>query len=601
MATVVYLDVEDEITSAASRIRTAEGPRVGLVLPFGSRVSTSRINFRLLAREAQANGRRLDIIAPDASARALAASAGLPVFASVGEYEAAIASLADAGELDAPFIDSAPDGPAAGGPVSPRGVPAKPVAAPVPAPAAGLPPARSPRPAAAAAPPLRPVAPDDDDRDAVPVAPSRRRGPRRGLLVGLLLLVVLVGAGGAAAAIMLPSATITLTPQIEQVRPVSITVTADPSATAVDLAADVIPANVIQIPLNAKGDFAATGKKVTETSATGQVRFDSINTVFPVSVPRGTRVSTLDGTVFQTTAGVVVPRATVSGSTIQHGFASAGIAALKPGTAGNVDSGTITQAPDTLGTQQVTVNNPSGTSGGTHTETVLVAKKDVDAAVAQLTKDIQAQFATEVANPSRVPAGATLYPTTATLGEPVPSADPASLVGKAVDTFSLALDATGTVLAVDSSPAAAIGEAAIRGALTAGYEIVEGSIDVAVGDGTVAEDGTIRIPVQATAREARPLDAAALRAKVLGLSAADARAALAPYGAVDVVLWPGWVTSIPTSDGRVTLTVNAAVQPPTASPSASPSPHRTATPGPTRAASPTPSAGPSSGSPVPSG
>jgi hypothetical protein len=106
MATVVYLDVEDEITSAASRIRAAEGPRVGLVLPSGSRVSTSRINFRLLAREAQANGRRLDIVAPDASARALAASAGLPVFASVGEYEAAIASLADAGDLDAPFVES---------------------------------------------------------------------------------------------------------------------------------------------------------------------------------------------------------------------------------------------------------------------------------------------------------------------------------------------------------------------------------------------------------------------------------------------------------------------------------------------------------------
>ena len=76
--------------SAAARIRAAADPRVGLVLPFGSRVATSRINFRLLAREAMSHGRRLDIVAPDASARALAASAGLPVFASVGEYEAAL-------------------------------------------------------------------------------------------------------------------------------------------------------------------------------------------------------------------------------------------------------------------------------------------------------------------------------------------------------------------------------------------------------------------------------------------------------------------------------------------------------------------------------
>ena len=70
MATIVYLDTEDEITTAASRIRGAGTPRVGLFVPFGSRVSTSRINFRLLAREALEAGRRLDILAPDASARA---------------------------------------------------------------------------------------------------------------------------------------------------------------------------------------------------------------------------------------------------------------------------------------------------------------------------------------------------------------------------------------------------------------------------------------------------------------------------------------------------------------------------------------------------
>jgi hypothetical protein len=53
---VIYLDVDDEITSAASRIRSAEGGRVAVVLPHGSRVATSRINFRLLARDALVSG-----------------------------------------------------------------------------------------------------------------------------------------------------------------------------------------------------------------------------------------------------------------------------------------------------------------------------------------------------------------------------------------------------------------------------------------------------------------------------------------------------------------------------------------------------------------
>lgn len=87
---VLYLDIDDEITTAAARVRGAEGIRVAIVLPNGSRVATSRINFRLLARDATLNGKRLSIIASDAATRALAASAGLPIFASVAEYESAL-------------------------------------------------------------------------------------------------------------------------------------------------------------------------------------------------------------------------------------------------------------------------------------------------------------------------------------------------------------------------------------------------------------------------------------------------------------------------------------------------------------------------------
>jgi len=45
VATIVYLDAEDEITSGAARIRAAAYSRVAVVIPFGSRVATSRINL----------------------------------------------------------------------------------------------------------------------------------------------------------------------------------------------------------------------------------------------------------------------------------------------------------------------------------------------------------------------------------------------------------------------------------------------------------------------------------------------------------------------------------------------------------------------------
>ncbi len=87
-ARILYLDSDDEITTAANRVREADVTRIAIVLPFGSRVATSRINFRLLSRDATLNGKRLSVVASEAATRALAASAGLPVFSTVAEYEA---------------------------------------------------------------------------------------------------------------------------------------------------------------------------------------------------------------------------------------------------------------------------------------------------------------------------------------------------------------------------------------------------------------------------------------------------------------------------------------------------------------------------------
>src|SRR5664279_4821016 len=86
---IYYLDVDDEVTSAAARIRDSSDNRIALVLSGGARVATSRINFRLLAREARHRSKRLAIIAADPSVQSVARSAELTVYSSVGEYERA--------------------------------------------------------------------------------------------------------------------------------------------------------------------------------------------------------------------------------------------------------------------------------------------------------------------------------------------------------------------------------------------------------------------------------------------------------------------------------------------------------------------------------
>src|SRR4051794_34541825 len=110
---LIYLEVDDEITSAAARIRAADQDRLAVVLPYGSRVATSRINFRLLSRDATEHDKRLSIVSADPATRALAASAGLAAFASVAEYEASMAGEGEAGAAIRPGTNATTAAPGA--------------------------------------------------------------------------------------------------------------------------------------------------------------------------------------------------------------------------------------------------------------------------------------------------------------------------------------------------------------------------------------------------------------------------------------------------------------------------------------------------------
>ncbi|MDP2349831.1 MAG: baseplate J/gp47 family protein [Chloroflexota bacterium] len=586
MATIVYLEPEDEITSAATRIRTAGGTRVGLVLPFGSRVATSRINFRLLAREAQASGRRLDIVAPDTSARALAASAGLPVFSSVGEYEAAL-EMSDeiAGIVDEPAATTAAttSAPALG-------------AAAEPAPVERF----RPRARVPALDPAQQAELDEivaRSRQATEDRP-RRRGPGVGVIISFLVLGLAVIVSVTAAAVVLPSAEITVTPRIELVGPISITVTADPAASAVDPGTRVIPAQTLEIPVSATGEFTASGKRVEETRAQGGVRWTNCDPSDSYTIPKGTLVRTTSGVAFGIDEQVFLPVAPIlAGNVLDCQTSEVSVTASKSGPAGNVDAGAIRVIPASYNRNLIKVTNAAPTTGGVHTEFPKVAASDVEAALKALRADIEAQFAVEVENPERVPAGATVFPETAVAGDPIPNVDPATLVGQELKTFTLGMTASGTVLAVDASPVEAIAEAQLTSAITPGYQLVEGSIRIEVGEGTVTE-GLVDFPVTGSARQLRPLDAAALEREILGLSEADAVAALAPYGEVAISLWPGWVTSVPTLDQRVTVSLAEPVDSvPTPTPTPSPRPSPASAPG----VEPGASEDASGSEPVPSG
>jgi hypothetical protein len=614
---IVYLESDDEITSAAARIRDADSDRVAVVLPYGSRVATSRINFRLLSRDALTHDKRLAIVSGDPATRALAASAGLPVFSSVSEYESSYAGVDDEPRSEAsvpvvspaaPPVDATPEPKPEPAPEpKPRPRRAKPAAAPpgddsapdgtlglvVPAAAAraGLSGAPSDTVRTSIPRELGPHTPHRaDPAPAVPTASAPKRststpgqrvggfgGIRTQWLIGGAILALAILVGGVGIYVLLPSATIVVTPRAERITPIPLTVLADTTTTEPDAVRGVVPATEISIPVSVNDTFSATGKRIELTKATGTVRFENLDPTSTNRIAAGSIVRTNAGIRFRTQVTITVPAAELVGLTIFPSRASVKVTAFDGGPDSNVEANTIVVVPPGENSFFLKVSNPDPTSGGSRQEFARVVQADIDAALAALALKLQQAFQEAMADPALETNGATVFPSTGRLGEPTPDVATETLVGQEVPTFALALSATGTVTAVDSAPVSSIAETQLRAAVTAGHELVPGSVEIVVGDAVIVGQ-SVSFPVQASAQQIAILDPAALKASVLGKSIADAKATLAAYGAVEITISPDWTDSVPGFDSRVTLTIDRPVQVETPQPTAT----KPATPAPTQ-------------------
>ena len=604
-AGIVYLDIDDEITSAASRVREAASRRVALVLPYGSRVATSRINFRLLSRDALISEKQLAVVAGDSATRALAASAGLPVFASVAEYEASFAGAneappsppagAAADTTDAPprparrGLKATKPGPAdmgteggksAGAAGAAGAITSAEAGSQADGPAAAPPPGR-PSPSAGddtvqveiqrgIEPPLGPRpfeerpwaeprhSPETRDRHRPDLRPGSRRSSRLPILIVLAALGLVLLVGGVGAYVLLPSATVVVTPPAVDLAPLAITVTADPTAKEADADGLVVPAVIVPLEATASDTFAATGKRVEETAAKGTVRFSNLDFLRTNTIPGGSIISTNAGVRFRTNATITVPRADLVGLTVFPGRRNVGVTAVEPGTDGNVEPNTIVIVPKGEDPQALKVVNPDPLTGGTHEEFPQVAQKDVDAALDQLTTAVDVAFQARLADPTIAAAGATVFEATAIRDEPTPSVDPTTLVGEETESFELGLTVTGTVIAVNPDPVETIADQLMRARLRPGHQLVADSIHVTV-DEPVVSGQSVSFKASATGQEVAVLDPGDLRDQVLGKPLEEARRILAQYGDVELTAWPDWVGSIPTIADRVEVRVDQAI------------------------------------------
>ncbi len=459
---IYYLDADDEITSAATRIRDSSDNRIALVLTAGSRVATSRINFLLLAREARKRNKRLAIVTSDLSTQSVARSAELAVYGTVGEYERAEAARTGQGAVAPP----------AGAGAMATGVQTSAALGEL---------ART-----VSAPPRGPAG--SPSRTTASSSSGRIRVPWPAVAAAFAIAIVLVAGS---LFFVYPSATVTVTLAEQPIGPLDLKVTVDPNANSVNDQTTTVPGLNKAFPVEANGTYTATGEKVEEAPATGTVTFTSFNTIFAVPVIAGTQVLTASGIAFTTQQTVTVPKAPFAVKT----QVSVPVTAVKPGTSGNVDANTIVRLPSDLANANVSVTNPQPTTGGTHTVSPQVAQTDVQSAEADLLNQLEASFQAALADPSSHPAGSSLFDQTARMGVEVCSPDPAGLVGLVQDTFELTCSATGTATVASMTDVKSLAERRISSLVTAGYSLVSGSVQTQLGDPAV-DAGSLTVPLR---------------------------------------------------------------------------------------------------------
>jgi hypothetical protein len=400
-----------------------------------------------------------------------------------------------------------------------------------------------------AAPPVRPGA-----DDAVVEGYRRRRATRRRWsitpLITILLVLALVAVGAYGAYVLIPTATITIRPNVDPVGPVSAAVSADPRVAVVDANEGVVPAQELQLPLTASGEFNASGTRVTTTRATGSVRFTSHNTAVAVTIPAGTRVSTGSGIAFETTAQVTVPRAVFGGAA---GEADVAIRAVRSGVRGNVPAGAIDQVPDELG-ELIFVTNPQPTSGGERREARVVTGDDYAAAFAALSLELDGRLAAALADPATPPRGLTLYPDSARGGELTAQPPQHEVVGTAAERFALTISATATALAVNEAHVDQVVFEQLRALVPPGSTLLEASVEVShtPGEYTGAE---ISYTASANGSAYRTPDRDALVNEIRGLPVAEAREIISRYGVAELTVWPDFVDRVPDQPARINLTI----------------------------------------------
>lgn len=550
---VIYVDVDDEITSIIDKVESSKQKVVALVLPKRMASLQSIVNMRLLKRSAGHGGKSVVLITSESALLPLAGAAGIHVAKNLQSLPAV---------PDSPLVGTAhhhePDEEEVQLPESEAGDNEDLQKSDLHKPIGAL---------ATAHEEPEQIDLDNDTTPSAASGESLKKGHKNksklakvpnisrmrlfifgglGALILLILLFVL-------ASTAFTKATITVTTTSTPVS-LNTNLTASGGAKTLDVAGKVIPSVLKTSNQTATQQATATGTKNLGDKAGGSVSMTAQKCsgnpfVAPDDVPAGTGVSS-GGLGFITQSSVSFHGTGVSGNCFTYaGNASVNITAQSPGAKYNLQNATFTVP----GRSDVSASGSA--SGGSDNNVTVLQQSDVDAAAAKVGSSNAAGFEQNFQN-QLASQGYYVFTTTMQAATPATTANPA--VGQQATTAQVTITITYSVLAVQKSDLTTFVTDALNKQIDQKKEKISDSdvlngLTIAIQNQNQA-DATLVLSKNTTAVPI--LDAQSIKSFAAGKKSGDIQTYINTYPGVknvDVSYSPFWISKAPKSPAKIKI------------------------------------------------
>lgn len=546
----LYLEVDEEITSAIDKLARVKADEVALVVPKRSTLLASAVNLKLLKKAASEHHKRLVLVTTDKTARYMASRVGLMVAASV----TAEPELVEEPVRQAEAVETVIEEAAEPEPHQDFDRAVKPVEGASAVAAAAAEAEAATKPPATAKTVSKPTSPHLPSKLKIPDFSKLQKRVVWG--VGALAIVIILVILGW----LLPTATVTLLAKGTPIN-ANFSLIADPHLQQSNPATAKLAADLQTTTKDLSGNFTATGKKDASTKAAGSTSMKNCQDTQSHTLAAGTKIFS-GNLVFLLNSDTTLPAANFSYNPTTHNFdcspgtATLAITASSNGEAYNLSGATFTVA----GFDGSVVNGTGTTTGGLTKQLTIVSQDDIDLAKKNLADDAGDPAKKELQ--AKVPSGKKSLDDT--FQSTVVSSSSSVQVGQEAPGGSVSVKVTYTLLDVSNADLAAALDANLKTDIGPQNQLYDDGFGQIVLSGVkLNADGSANLSLATTAYAGAKLDTQKIAGQLTGkkvTEAADLASGQPSISSANIDVWPGWSTTMPHLSSHIKIKIQVVPQ-----------------------------------------